>query len=84
MEKRKKILLYLVVSLIVWSVIAIIAISNPVPEEPENLPLEAWSYYRGRPPLEVFLIKHRDAILVVLFLCSIVPDLILLIADYRK
>lgn len=57
------------VSLIVWIIIAIIAFLNPVPEEPENLPPEAWSYYRGRPPLEVFLIKHRDAILVVLFLC---------------
>ena len=84
MEKQKKTLLYLIAALIFWSATALIAISNPVPEEPEDLPLDAWSYYSGRPPHEAFLIKNRDVILVVLFLCSVVPDLILLIADYLR
>jgi flagellar basal body-associated protein FliL len=84
MKKRIKIILFLVVSLIIWSIVAIFAISNPVPKEPDNLPPEAWSYYRERPPLEVFLIKNRDAILLVVFLCWIIPDLALLIDDYRK
>jgi len=84
MKKRTKIILFLVVPLIIWSIVAIFAISNPVPKEPDNLPPEAWSYYRERPPLEIFLIKNRDAILLVIFLCWIVPDLALLIDDYRK
>jgi hypothetical protein len=84
MKKRTKIILFLVVSLIIWSIVAIFAISNPVPKEPDNLPPEAWSYYRERSPLEVFLIKNRDAILLVIFLCWIVSDLALLIDDYKK
>lgn len=84
MKKRIKIILFLVVSLIIWSIIAIFAILNPVPKEPDNLPPEAWSHYRDQPPLEVFLVKNRDAILLIIFLCWIIPDLILLIDDYRK
>ena len=57
---------------------------NPVPKGPDNLPPEAWSYYRDRPPLEVFLVKNRNTILLIIFLCWIVPDLALLIDDYRK
>ena len=84
MKKRIKIILFLVISLIIWSIVAIFAISNPVPKEPDNLPPEAWSYYRERPPLEVFLIKNRDAILLVIFLCWIVPDLAILVAELKK
>ena len=84
MEKRKKSILYLVVLLIVWGIVGIVAISNPVLEEPEDLPLDTWSYYSGRPSHEVFLIKNRDAILVVLFIVTVVPDLIFLIFDYRR
>jgi hypothetical protein len=84
MKKRIKIILFLVVSLIIWGVVAIFVMQNPVPKEPDNLPLETWSHYRERPPLEVFLIKNRDAILLVVFLCWIIPDLALLIKDYRK
>lgn len=67
-----------------WSIIAIMAISNPVPEEPENLSPETWSYYSGRSPQEAFLTKNRDAILVVLFIFSVVPELIFLIIDYIR
>lgn len=84
MKKRTKIILFLVVSLIIWGIVAIFVISNPIPKEPENVPSETWSYYRERPPLEVFLVKNRNAILLVIFLCWIVPDLALLIDDYRK
>jgi len=52
--------------------------------EPENLSPETWSYYRDRSPLEVFLIKNRDAVLLVLFLCTIVPDVVFLIVDYTR
>ena len=84
MKKRIKIILFLVVSLVIWGIVAIFVMQNPVPKEPDNLPLETWSYYRERPPLEVFLIKNRDAILLVVFLCWIVSDLAFLIDDYRK
>jgi flagellar basal body-associated protein FliL len=84
MGKRKKSIWYLMILLIVWIIVAIIAFSNPVPEEPENLPPEAWSYYSGRPSYEVFLIKNRDAILGVLFLFTIVPELLFLIVDYLR
>jgi len=84
MEKKKKIVLYLIFSLIVWSIVALFAIQNPVPMEPENLSPETWSYYRDRSPLEIFLIKNRDAVLLVLFLCTIVPDVVFLIVEYTR
>ncbi len=84
MEKKKKIAFYLVLSLIVWSVVAIVVIQNPLPKEPDNLPSETWSYYQGRSPLEVFLIKNRDAILFVLFLCTVLPDIIILTKELKK
>ena len=84
MEKRKKSILYLIVLLIIWSVVAIIAISNPVPVEPENLTPETWSYYRDRPSHEVFLIRNRDAILVVLFMLTVVPEVLFLVTDFLR
>ena len=74
----------MVVTLIVWAIVATIVISNPVPKEPENLPPETWSYYRDRSPLEVFLIKNRDAILLILFLFTVVPDMVILLAEFNK
>jgi len=84
MEKKKKTAIFLVFSLIVWGVVAIFVIQNPVPKEPDNLPSEAWSYYQGLSPLEVFLIKNRDAILLVLFLCTVSPDVLILLAEFNK
>ena len=84
MEKKKKIAIYLVFSLMVWSLVVIFVIQNPVPKEPDNLPLETWSYYQGRSPLEVFLIKNRDAILFVLFLCTVLPDIVILAKELKK
>jgi len=84
MEKKKKIVVYLLLSLIVWSAVAIFVIQNPIPVEQENLPSEAWSYYQGRSPPEVFLIKNRDAILLILFLCTVLPDVIILTKELKK
>jgi len=84
MGKRKKSILYLMILLFVWSAVAIMALSNPVPEEPEDLPPETWSYYSGRPSHEVFLIKNRDAILVVLFIITVLPEILFLVTDYLK
>ncbi|MDH7517210.1 MAG: hypothetical protein QHH19_02555 [Candidatus Thermoplasmatota archaeon] len=84
MEKKKKIVIYLLLSLIVWSVVAIFVIQNPVPKEPDDMPPEVWSYYQGRSPAEVFLIKNRDAILFVLFLFTVLPDVIILIKEVKK
>jgi|GEM_PF-1045896 len=84
MEKKKKIAIYLAFSLIIWGVVAIFVIQNPVPKEPDNLPPEAWSYYQGRSPAEVFLIKNRDPILLVLFLFTVLPDVIILTRELKK
>ena len=84
MKKRTKTVLSLIISLVICSIIAITALSNPVPKEPESLPPETWSYYSDRPPNEAFIIKNRDAILFVLFFCLILYDIILLIIDYKK
>ena len=83
MEQKKKILWHFILPLVVWGIIAIIAVLNPVTEEPEDLPPEAWSYYSGRSPLEQFLIKNRNIILVALFLCLITPGLILWMLGYK-
>ena len=65
-------------------IIAIISLSNPVLEEPEDLPSETWSYYRGLPPPIEYMARHRNELLIVLFVCAIGVDIILLITDYRK
>jgi len=84
MEKKKKIAIYLVISLVIWGLVAIYVIQNPVPKEPDNLPPETWSHYQGRSPLEVFLMKNRDAILFILFLFTVLPDIVLLIYEFKK
>ena len=84
MGEKKEIFWRLILPLVVWGMIAIIVFSNPVPEEPENPSPETWSYYQGRPAHMEYLVRNRDVILAVLFLCSIVPGLILWIAGYRK
>jgi len=84
MEKRIKTVLSLIISLMICSVIGIAALNNPLPQEPDNIPPESWSYYQGRPPLEVFLLKNRDAILFLLIFCLIIYDIMILIFDYRK
>ena len=84
MKKRTKTVLSLIISLIICSIIGIAALKNPLPQEPEDIPSKSWSYYQGRPPLEVFLLKNRDAILFFLFFCLIFYDIMILIFDYRK
>ena len=65
-------------------IIVIIAVSNPIPEEPEGLSSKTWSYYRGLPPPIEYMARHRNEILIVLFVCAVGVDIILLITDYRK
>jgi len=58
--------------------------SNPIPEEPENLPPETWSYYKETPhPIE-YIVRHRNEIITAIFLCAIGFDIIFLMVDYRK
>jgi hypothetical protein len=81
---KRSILWNFVVPLLIWGIIAVVALSNPVPEEPENLSPETWSYYSGYPPHQQFLMKNRNVILVVLFLVTIGSSVILWITGYRE
>ena len=82
MGEKKKLIWNLIFPLIIWGVIAAYVLSNPVPKEPDNVPLEAWSYYNGHPPAEQFLIKNRDVLLVALFVCSVAIGLLLWVFKY--
>jgi len=84
MKKKSKGILYLVITLFIWSIIGIAAASNPVIKEPENLSLEAWSYYSDRPAHESFLIQNRDPLLVLLFIFSIIPEMLILLLEFLK
>ena len=84
MKKRTKIILSLVSSLIICSIIGVTALSNPIPEEPDDISPDTWNYYKGRPANEAFLLKNKNVILFFLFFCLILYDVILLVIDYRK
>jgi hypothetical protein len=84
MANLKKTFWHFLLPLIVWAFIALVAFSSPMPEEPEDMPSDAWSYYSGRSPLEQFLLKNRNMVLVVLFLFAIIIDFILWFVGYRR
>ncbi len=81
---RKKSVLGIIISLSIWGIIAVAALSYPIIQEPDTLPPETWSYYRGKSEGEQFLIKNRNILLFVLFLCSIIPEIFLVLRDYTK
>jgi hypothetical protein len=80
MGTRTNLLKFLLIHGIIGWIIIILALSNPIPQEPEELPIETWSYYQGKPPHEVMLFKYRNEILALLFLCMIIPDIFHLIS----
>jgi len=84
MEKKHRIIVGLILSLIIWSGISLYVFSIPVYEEPENLPDETWSYYRDQSAFEVFIVKNKEILLLLFLLVLIVPDIIILIIDHRK
>lgn len=84
MGNKHRIILDMIVPLVVWGVIALFAISNPVPVEPEEVPADSWSYYSGHPPHVQYLVRNRDVMLVSLFLCAVIVGVILHIADDRR
>ncbi|MEM0466337.1 MAG: hypothetical protein QXX20_01875 [Candidatus Thermoplasmatota archaeon] len=78
----KKILVRLIISLCIWGIIAIVAWSFPVVKEPDNLPLESWSYYHGRSDVEQFLLKNRDMLLVVLFVGAMISEIVVFFREF--
>jgi hypothetical protein len=65
-------------------IILLIAFSTPNPIEPENLADETWSYYRDHPDIVVFLAKFRFEVLLLLFCCLIIPDIIWVFMKKRE
>ena len=80
MGTRGKLLKFFLIHGILGWLIIILAILNPIPQEPEDLAVETWSYYQGKPPHEVMMLKYRNEILALLFLCMIIPDIFHLIS----
>ena len=70
--------------LLFGSIILLIAFSTPNPIEPENLPDETWSYYRDQPDIVVFLAKYRFEVLLLLFCCLIIPDILWLFTKHKE
>ena len=69
---------------IICSIIMVVSLATPIPQEPEDLPPETWSYYNSRSPAEVFVIHHRNEILALLVVIVLVPDIVLLGYEYWK
>jgi hypothetical protein len=76
MGKNRSIIWQVLIPLFIWCVIAIAAFSMPIPQEPDTLPLETWSYYNARPDHVTFLIKNRNEILIALFILALAPDIL--------
>jgi hypothetical protein len=64
-------------------IILLVAFSTPNPTEPENLADETWSYYRDQPDIVVFFAQFRFEILILLFCCLIIPDIIWVLMKKR-
>ena len=79
---------HLIYSCIFWVflalIITLVALQNPVPDEPENLPPETWSYYREQPPSIQYIARHRNEILIVLFILAIGIDTLLFAREYQN
>jgi hypothetical protein len=85
MGKIKVIFWRLCIPLLIWGSLAgIILLLPPVPQEPENLSPETWSYYENGAPLARQVMKYRTEILIVIVLCAVVTEIVFFIIEKKK
>lgn len=76
---------YFVTPLLFWGIIALILLLlPPVPQEPEGLPLEAWSYYGRQAPLGNQVLKYRNELLFIILICAVVSEVVFFFLEHRK
>lgn len=85
MDLGKSLLWRLVVPLLFWGSLAVVVLFIPrLPQEPDNLPLDAWSYYGSQAPFINQLVKYRNTILLLIVLCAVVSEIAVFIIEERK
>jgi hypothetical protein len=82
---KHRVLWRIIVPLLFWGSIAgVILLLPPVPQEPENLPPETWSYYGNQAPLANQILKYRNEILFVILICAVVTEFVFYFYERRK
>ena len=85
MGKHKAIVWRPLVPLLFWASIAlVIMFLPPVPQEPENLTPETWSYYGNGAPLARQILKYRNEILLGILICAVVSEVIFVFLEKRR
>lgn len=76
MDDSQKIFRRLVLPLCFWgSLIAVLFVFLPsVPQEPEGLSPETWSYYGSHTPPRTQLLKFRNEIIIAFVFCAFVSE----------
>jgi hypothetical protein len=85
MAKEKTLLWRLLLPLAFWGIIALLICLLPaVPKEPDQMPLENWSYYGPQAPLSNQVLKYRTELLFIILLCAIVTELVFFFYEQNK
>lgn len=86
MGNMKRLVWRLIAPVVFWGVLILLLLLllPSVPNEPEGLPPESWSYYGSQAPIQAQLLKYRNELLVLIVLCAVVSELVVYYLEKRK